>query len=817
MITQHVLNQQMKDAGVTRYRNSVTSAKCRGEEHSTSYGQRLLAGAILPVADALRAWLADVGAKRAAYRGAAYDPLSKLEPEVVAYLGVRGVLDCLGLSKTFTSSANIVGGLVEDELRFAWLAQQHPGLFKKLERQFSRLSGYDHKRSVVVYTMNKFGLSGVAGEVDPAKQFEAWPESLRIKVGAVLIDLIERTTQLVEVTPIHMGKRKQMVLQATLKTMEWIRGFNEYAEVLNPVWMPTIEPPKPWVAPTGGAYNPEVFGELSLIKHRHRTNMTSTLDGVNMPEVYQAINALQNTPWRINSKVAQVIEHFWEVGREVGGLPAREDVALPNKPVDIATNAEARKEWRHAASLVHAHNAAMRSVRIQAVKLLNLADKFSRAEKFYFPYQLDFRGRVYTVPSFLSPQGTDLARSLLLFADGVPMMNDEDAYWLAVSGANLFGKDKVSFEERVAWVKDNEANILGVAEDPTGYLWWQDADEPWQFLAWCFEWHGWVTTGPGFLTHFPVNLDGTNNGLQILSMLTKDEVSGLATNVLPSDKPQDIYGEVALRVKALMAAEIDPERKRHAEFWLAFGVDRKTTKRPVMVLPYGGTFHSCRDYVMEWFKDTCRSRHLPFPPFAERAPRCHYLAKQIWLAIEFCVGRPRQAMDWLQQCADVFTEHGLAIKWTTPTGFPVVQAYKEFKDNIVKTTLGDKVRYVRLSSEHPTKLSRARQRNGISPNYVHSLDASALVRTVCLSNQLGINSFSMIHDSYGTHSPKVHAMAAALRKAFMEIFSQDQLTILRKQFAEQLALAGHTAELPPIPELGSLDVTRLKDSEFFFA
>jgi hypothetical protein len=35
----------------------------------------------------------------------------------------------------------------------------------------------------------------------------------------------------------------------------------------------------------------------------------------------------------------------------------------------------------------------------------------------------------------------------------------------------------------------------------------------------------------------------------------------------------------------------------YAHKWINFGIDRKITKRPVMVLPYGGTFTSCRGYV----------------------------------------------------------------------------------------------------------------------------------------------------------------------------------------------------------------------------
>lgn len=823
MLTQNQLDTLMMDEGKARFHANIAAAKAREEESATPYGQRLLSGAIVPFADAIRAWCAEAAAKRAQRRAKAYEPIAALRPETVAFLATRVVLDGIGLTTPYARVCALVGGALEDELRFRWLEKNHPGLFRKLERQLGRCHSYDHKRTVIVYAMNKAGISARA-EVAGQDVFVAWPDALRVKVGAVLVDILEKSTQLVELVPLRRGRRLENCLQATAKTIEWIRGFTDYAELLDPVWLPMVEPPAPWSAPTGGGYKGDTLPSLPLVKRASADYLGAVLPAHPMPEVYAAINALQNTAWRINPRVYEVMRALWDNGRSVGGLPQSEDDPLPPKPVDIETNEEARRAWRRKAAATHLGNAALRSVRVQAFKLMNLAQKFAKVEKFYFPYQLDFRGRLYTIPTFLTPQGSDLSRSLLLFADGCPILDANGAYWLGVYGANLFGKDKVTFEERLAWVESQRENILAVAADPLACQWWQEADEPWQFLAWCFEWAGWLQQGPGFVTHFPVCLDGTNNGLQILSMLTRDELAARATNVTPSPSPADIYGEVAKRVVQLMQSESKAEAKPTADFWLSVGVDRKTTKRPVMVLPYGGTFHSCKEYVGDWFREVAKARGLELPDFKEAATRNTYLARRIWDGIEFCVGRPREAMAWLQACANVFSDHNLPIRWTAPSGFPVVQDYKEVRAYTVETTLGDKVRYIDLRADHPSKLSRARQKNGISPNYVHSLDAAALVKTVasCATN-FGLTSFAMIHDSYGTHAPRVHELAAALRHAFVTIFSDDQLQKLRDELQAQLVASGvkdedgNTPVLPEVPAKGSLDVRELYDSEFFFA
>ena len=145
--------------------------------------------------------------------------------------------------------------------------------------------------------------------------------------------------------------------------------------------------------------------------------------------------------------------------------------------------------------------------------------KFSEYEKFFFVYQMDFRGRKYVTSSFLSPQGPDYARAKLEFGDGKPL-GDRGRYWLAVHGANVFGYDKVSFDDRVAWVEENEESILAYARDPFQAREWTEADKPWCFLAFCHEWKRTVVDGG--VSYLPVSLDGSNNGLQHLSAMLRD-------------------------------------------------------------------------------------------------------------------------------------------------------------------------------------------------------------------------------------------------------------------------------------------------------
>jgi DNA-directed RNA polymerase len=80
-----------------------------------------------------------------------------------------------------------------------------------------------------------------------------------------------------------------------------------------------------------------------------------------------------------------------------------------------------------------------------------------------------------------------------------------------------------------------------------GNLWWQTADEKWQVLATCMEISNAIRSGDpeNFISHLPVHQDGSCNGLQHYAALGRDEYGGKQVNVLPSDRPEDVYAEVS--------------------------------------------------------------------------------------------------------------------------------------------------------------------------------------------------------------------------------------------------------------------------------
>ena len=641
-----------------------------------------------------------------------------------------------------------------------------------------------------------------------------------------------------------------------MELREWIQKYRDTTSLLSPVYLPCVIPPKPHVTATGGAYHTHMTPLTRLVKTPNQSYLDDLGEHIDsIKPVLDAVNTAQNTAWRVNKKVYDVVHRVWRSGLTHGGLPAQEDEPMPvcpvcRKPIDISQKKknphkcfkrpEVLAVWKRRAWNMHRHNDTAFSRRLLVHRVLWMAELMMKDERFFYPYQLDFRGRLYTIPQGMHPQGTDLGKALLEFADGKPITDENGARWLAIHVANTWGEDKISFEERVRWVKDNEAMILAIADDPLENLQWSDADSPYCFLAACFEWSGYCREGYAYVSHIPVAQDGTCSGLQHYSAILRDPVGGRAVNLLPSDKPQDIYAVVAERVIEMLK-EMTPadEHYEYAQEWLCSGIiNRKTTKRIVMTLPYGVSLYSAKKYVVEYVEEVReKSANLvPWEPEDTGKPS-GFLGDVIWAAIRETVVAAAAAMDWFRSVAKVVSAAGLPVAWTTPLSFPVTQGYTTITYRTVNTIISGRLAFsttptrgeisagdekartrIRLTlKEHTDTLDGARQISGLAPNFIHSLDASALFLATNAAHARGVNHFALIHDSFSTHAADSQLLAEELRRTFVEMYEEHDVL---KEFRDGLidVLPVDVAEkIPALPERGTLNLREVQNSSYFFA
>lgn len=777
--------------------------------------------------------------------------LKQLEIEHVAFLSLRTILSNAIPQVNLTSLAKELGTELELEMKF--------------QDVLSTLS--DKERSYFQVNLNKrIGMSFKQAFVNAKdkwladenrkERWEKWTDSVRCNLGMKLIDIFIVSTGLGKISKYSKGGSFNITYRFEIvpEIVQYIaHNDKEMADLLFKN-RPMVIPPKPWSNPINGGYYINLKRPIPLVRLNEKTVMDLYGD-LDMPDVYKAVNAIQETPWRINQRVLKVAHEIskWKHIPEGLEMPLAEPEEPPVRPEAADKDPNVQKEWRKAMVIYFQRDNKRKSKRYAVNAQLALADIYKDYERIYFPHNLDFRGRVYPLP-MLNPQGTDFCKSLLEFADGAPL-GDSGVAWLAIQGANCYGLDKKPLEERIAWVYENTELILRTAKDPLTDLEWTETDSPWEFLAFCFEWADFMEQGTEYVSHIPVAFDGSCSGIQHFSAMLKDEIGGTAVNLVPDDKVHDIYGIVAEHVKqAVMkdAAEgtedefktaedgteyVSKGTKALANEWLAYGITRKVTKRPTMTLSYGAKKFGFTEQILE---DTIYP-HLEHNPLAFSKPRqaATYMADKIWNSLGEVVVKAREAMDWLQTASCLLATdkningENLPTQWVTPSGFLVRQRYPKVRLKKLKTFCSGTIHVTDESgapeeskkegetfqisvSEDLGEIDSRKQKQGIAPNYVHSMDASHLMLTVDACVDAGIHQFAMIHDSYGCPAGQGDLMFSLVREVFAETYKQnDVLQDLHDQ-VENMLSPKKAKELPPIPKHGTLDLDVVKQSMYAF-
>lgn len=790
---QMALEELSAQEGVKRYREQLLKA---GAENSGS-GLALMARVIPTFAESIQSWVDTTKENKISKYGPLVSFLDEFEGdyESIAFLTCQVALSAINKTLPLTAATSSVARRLETELEYRHLQSEAPGLYHKLMTQLKNTAHERHRRNVIIHTKNKCGIAR-----------DKWTKERGIQLGGMLLHMLSDSNLLIQIE-MHRerGKTKYMITP-TPECDEWMKQSHARCELLAPVFMPMVVPPRPWRGVRGGGYLNQTIQKLKLVKTRN-SNYLEELSHAAMPEVYEAINTLQETPWKVNNAVLKVMREAWDSGDSIGKLPATEDTPFPAKPVDIATNNDARDAWKMEVAKIRQMNLRLKSKRISVSSQLMVAERFKEKEAIYYVWTIDWRGRAYPLASFMHPQADDSGKSLLQFSEGKPL-GESGGYWLAVHIAGLFGIDKCSFDERVRWVQDHQEEILDSAISPLdGQRFWCEADKPWCALAACMEWMGFTISGNDYVSHLPVAMDGSCNGLQNFSAVLRDEIGGKAVNLLPNDTPQDIYTEVMNVVIAKLPADSKWNGK----------VTRKIVKRPVMTLPYGASQFGMRQQIIEEVTKIEEETGVSYLDTDEKDTyqQCGELAAIVYNSIGEVVIAARQAMDWLQAVARIAAKDGLPIHWHTPMGFPVLQNYYESDVKRVRVMMGTQQISLRTQVDS-TRINKRRMAQGIAPNVVHSWDAAHMMRTILKCKDAGIDSFSMIHDSYGTHACDVETMGSCLREAFIEQYTPDLLEEFKQEIIKQLP-DKLIEKLPDIPAKGTLDLSLVQQSEFFFA
>ncbi|KAK8964782.1 hypothetical protein KSP40_PGU012112 [Platanthera guangdongensis] len=333
-----------------------------------------------------------------------------------------------------------------------------------------------------------------------------WGPDIHAKVGSRLIELLIETAYIQPPIDQHVDGPPDIrpAFRHTLKTVKDLQnssrrygviecdplvrqGLERTARHMVIPYMPMLIPPVNWTGYDKGGH---IFLPSYIMRNHGSRKQREAIKRIpinQMQPVFEALNTLGTTKWRISRRVLGIVDRIWSSGGGLAGLVGREDVPLPEKPE--SEDESVIRKWRWKSRTINKENSEKHSQRCDVELKLAVARKMKDNEGFYYPHNLDFRGRAYPMHAHLNHLGSDLCRGVLEFAEGRPL-GKSGLRWLKIHLANLYGNgvDKRSYDGRLAFTESHLDDIFDSADRPLeGERWWLTAEDPFQCLAVCIN------------------------------------------------------------------------------------------------------------------------------------------------------------------------------------------------------------------------------------------------------------------------------------------------------------------------------------------
>ncbi|KAI5853091.1 hypothetical protein DFP73DRAFT_489685 [Morchella snyderi] len=675
-----------------------------------------------------------------------------------------------------------------------------------------------------------------------------WPVKIKAKLGAVLLTMLLHCAKAPVRRINQEGESVELAIPAFYHTYKYIKGKKLGLITLDSTLLkrlgtedlrqgflgrnlPMVVPPREWKSwERGGYYYTQSKAVRTKGAREQLEYVKIASERGDLNEIFASLDVLGKTAWRINKKVFDVVIEVWNSEKEFGDIPpAAQELVLPPEPA-TSLDPSVRYEWLQAVRTMQVDAVNNHSKRCSVNFKVEIARAFLH-DKFYFPHNVDFRGRAYPIPPNLNHIGDDLSRGLLQFDIGKPL-GENGHKWLKIHLANLCGFDKASFEERAAYADEHIEDIIDSATDPLGgKRWWLEAEDPWQCLATCFtlkEIHE-CEDPSQYICNIPVAQDGTCNGLQHYAALGGDMMGAAQVNLIPAERPSDVYTGVSQLVTA--AVKRDAESGNEMAQILHDKISRKVVKQTVMTNVYGVTFMGAKEQIYSQLKDLPSLAEYKTGSKYSLSQMALYLTHKVFNSISTMFYGASQIQEWLGSCAKRISlsvsphqvdqsilnentrtlnrtkgrtkkdEDGDAelppgrkkkeihfmtsVVWTTPLRLPVVQPYRLDKVQLVITNLQN------IYITDPSvidEINSRKQMMAFPPNFIHSLDATHMLMSAKRCHDANLT-FASVHDSFWTHPSDVDTLNRILREAFIDLHSSEVMSNLKAEF--EVRYKGH--------------------------
>ena len=305
-----------------------------------------------------------------------------------------------------------------------------------------------------------------------------------------------------------------------------------------------------------------------------------------------------------------------------------------------------------------------------------------------------------------------------------------------------------------------------------------EGEDPIQLAAACREYFDLFIAKTREFTHLPCSVDATCSGQQIIAGQLRNSELAELVNVLPTDRPGDIYRKV---MDTMLGDNPDKPAHQHLRQTtlrkLASKLGRELSKAGFMSAQYGSGLKRQLIDIAEKAGD----RGINFnasewgwfvgKPAEQDSDWKHQVtpSKSAWAWAMEEVTKLKQTFQWFSSVAKAVHQSGaVEMLLPLPTGSVIKQTYFELDEHRVDTFyLGSSTvscrSQVMVESDRPDEV---KWRTASAANQIHGLDASLL----CIALEQFPHTFFACHDSVSTYAgAAMDELQTNLRHAYVEV------------------------------------------------
>ncbi|XP_057949958.1 DNA-directed RNA polymerase 3, chloroplastic-like isoform X3 [Malania oleifera] len=334
------------------------------------YGESLLLGWFEPFRDAIAK---EQGRQQSKKRRAAFAPrIDSLPPDKMAVIVMHKMLGLVmdrnedGCVRVVRAAMQI-GMAIEQEARIHRYLEKTKRIPRKRIVPGTEVSlSMEKQRRKRVNSMIKRKKLSEVQKLLKNEEFKPWGRDIQAKLGSCLIELLVQTAYVQhpvnqaadcppDVRPAFRHTFKTVTRDPGLKTGKKygviecdplvVEGIDQSAKHATIPYMPMLIPPKKWKGSNNGGY---LFLPSYVMRTHGSSKQEEALRRVpakNMQKVFEALDTLGSTKWRVNRRVLNVVESIWARGGNLAGLVDREDLPIPEKPLSEDISEMQKWKW----------------------------------------------------------------------------------------------------------------------------------------------------------------------------------------------------------------------------------------------------------------------------------------------------------------------------------------------------------------------------------------------------------------------------------------------------------------------------------------